>query len=260
LGDHVLGAMVVGMADTAGGRDSFRDSFAPGVPAAERRRLAAAEAGRDGAVYAAFAALVAVLFGVAGLAVLLSGAAPDGASKGLFDAVAGGGALLVALAAGVIAARGGAHAVTRRMGTREERYVGQRRLAELAQASPERGRLVARVQVAADRIRSTAAFGGPALDAVVDADGLDRIEWTLIRQALLGRAADHRADDRADDLADQVERLDKLAGSAERIDRALAAPEPAAPGTPTPTSLREFDDLERAAGAADDVERYLRGK
>jgi hypothetical protein len=250
--------MVVGMPDTTGGRDSFRDSFAPGVPAAERRRLAAAEAGRDGAVYAAFAALVAVLFGVAGLAVLLSGAAPDGASKGLFDAVAGGGALLVALAAGLVAARGGAHAVTRRMGTREERYVGCRRLAELAQSAPELGQLVARVQAAADRIRATAAFGGPALDAVVDADGLDRIEWTLIRRALLERAGDGLAgDDHADDLAGQVDRLEKLADSAERIDRALAAPEPAAP---TPTSLRELDDLERAAGAADDVERYLRGK
>lgn len=251
LGDHVLSAMVVGMPDTAGGRDSFRDSFAPGVPAAERRRLAAAEAGRDGAVYAAFAALVAVLFGVAGLAVLLSGAAPDGASKGLFDAVAGGGALLVALAAGLVAARGGAHVVTRRMGTRERRYVGRRTLAELAQSSPELGRLVARVQVAADQIRSTAAFGGPAMDAVIDADGLDRIEWTLIRQVLSAAAGD---------LDEQVERLEKLADSAGRIDRALAAPEPAAPAAPTPASLREFDDLERAAGAADDVERYLRGK
>lgn len=227
--------------------ESFRDTFAPEVPERERRRLSAAEAGRDGVVYAAFAALVAVLFGVAGLAVLLSGAAPDGASKGLFDAVAGGGALLVAVAAGLVAARGGARAVTRRMGNREHRYVGRHRLAELAQSAPELGRLVARVQAAADRIRATPAFGEPAMDAVIDAAGLDRIEWTLIQQAL------HPSGE--GDLAGQADQLETLAESAERIDRALAAPLP-----PAPHPVDLSDDLYQATRAAHDVERYLRGK
>jgi hypothetical protein len=229
--------MVVAMAD------GFRESFAPGVPAAERRRLVAAERARDGVVYAAFAALVAVLFGVAGLAVLLSGAAPGGASRAVFDAVAGGGALLVAVAAGLLAARGGARAVTRRVGEREDRYVGRHRLAELARDAPELGALAMRAQTAADRIRSTTAFGGPALNGVVDADGLDRIEWAIVGAAL------RRADPA--DLKRQVDRLDGLADSADRIDRALAT----APG---PDGLSE--DLDRAHGAANDVERYLREK
>jgi hypothetical protein len=249
--------MVVRMAERVGegaaGGSFFRDTFAPGVPAAERRRLAAAEAGRDGAVYAAFAALVAVLFGVAGLAVLLSGAAPEGASRGLFDAVAGGGALLVALAAGLAAARGGARAVTRRTGAREDRYVGRHQLAELARSAPGSGRLVARAQAAADRIRATTAFGSPAMDAVVDAAGLDRIEWTLVHRALGPVGAVPTG---PDDLAIQVDQLETLADSAERIDRALAPPALAGPAVP---SADLADDLERAARAADDVERYLRG-
>jgi hypothetical protein len=252
--------MVVRMAERVGegaaGGSFFRDTFAPGVPAAERRRLAAAEAGRDGAVYAAFAALVAVLFGVAGLAVLLSGAAPEGASRGLFDAVAGGGALLVALAAGLVAARGGARAVTRRTGAREDRYVGRHQLAELARSAPEPGRLVARAQAAADRIRATTAFGSPAMDAVVDAAGLDRIEWTLVHRALGPAGPAPTGPAGSDDLAIQLDQLETLAGSAERIDRALASPALAGPAVP---SADLADDLERAARAADDVERYLRG-
>ena len=228
----------------------FRESFAPGVGAAERKRLGAAEAARDGVAYAVFAALVAVLFGVAGLAVLLSGAAPVGASRALFDAVAGGGALLVATAAGLVAVRGGTRAAARRTG--QDRYVGRHRLAELALSAPELGRLVAEAQRSADRIRATAAYRGPALEGVISAEALDRIEWTIVREAL--RLGDSPAG--PEKLRYQVDRLAALADSAERIDAALAAAPPAL-ATPD-TGLAE--DLDRAAGAAADVERYLTEK
>ena len=228
-------------------RMDFRDSFAPDVPADQRRRLAAAERARDGVAYAVFAALVAVLFGVAGLAVLLSGAAPQGTSHALFDAVAGGGALLVAVAAGALAVRGGAHARTRRSGG--DRYAGRHQLAALP---PELGALVARAQRSADRIRGTAAFAGSALAGVIDAEALDRIEWSVVREAL--RRAETGATDPGD-LTARVDRLEGLADTTARIDAALTA---SSRDVEPPDGLS--DELDRAADVAADVERYLTEK
>ncbi|GAA4211727.1 hypothetical protein [Actinocatenispora rupis] len=220
--------------------DGYRGVCAPDVPDAVRRRLS--DAGPDPATVL-LAAVVAVLAGVAGTAVLVSGARPDGASP-VFGAVVGGGGLLVALVSTALAVRGAAALRRRRTAERAGWYVSAGSLAELAARDPAAGDLVAQAQAAVERIRC-AAPGTPA--AAVDGVALRRIEWSVVE------AARAPADDagRAR-LAAEVTRLTELAESA-----GGHGVEPAPDGT-APVS-RLADELDRAGLIATEMRRFAHG-
>ncbi len=194
------------MSEPSGG-PGFRDVFAPEVSA----RLASGGPGDLSTV--ALAAVLTVLFGAAGLTILISGAAPRDASPALFGAVAGGGSLLIALVAALLAVRGATRLRQLRAAARAGQYVSRHELVLLAQRNPAAGELVGRTQRSVSRIRSSAAYRAGDMSTVFGDGALRRIEWMLTSAAL--RCPD--GDSGLAALSTQVARLETLAGTAERL-------------------------------------------
>ncbi|HEY3501615.1 MAG TPA: hypothetical protein VGN37_02375 [Actinocatenispora sp.] len=217
--------------------DGYHGVCAPDVPEAVRRGL-------DGAgpepASVLLAAIVAVLAGVAGVAVLASGARPVGASAAVFGAAAGGGGLLVALVAAVLAVRGAVRLRRARAAERTGRYVSARALADLAERDPAAAALVARTQETVRRIRASPG----ALAAALDEAALRRIEWSVAEAAL--RLADDAERER---LAAEVARLDELVRTAAELD----VPRPSGA---EPSVARLTDDLDRASLIATEIRRF----
>ncbi|MGA8117510.1 MAG: hypothetical protein WCA46_28055 [Actinocatenispora sp.] len=225
------------------GQHRFRAVVAPQLPAKLRERLAT-DRGADPSTVA-LAGVLTVLFGVAGVAVIVSGAAPRDASPVLFGAVAGGGGLLIALVAALTALRGAA--ALRRSGAvrRAGLLIDRHTLDELATRQPAAGAVVARTQRAVDRIRASEAYRTGNLSTVIDNDALDRIEWTVAEAAL-------RRDDTGRELVElaaQVTRLEKLADTAEQ----LGAADPARSGGVPPATGQLSDELERSTLVAEEM-------
>lgn len=209
-----------------------RPVCAPQVPDQVRRRLLA---GATEPATVLLTTVVAVLFGVGGLAILLSGARPSGASP-LFGAVAGDGGLLVALVAALVAVRGAVSLRRERAAESAGVLFGRRRLAALAAADPPAAALLLAAQRAIDAVRG----GSDPLDE----QSLRRIEW-----AVAHTAADCRADpDRHAALADEVRRLERL------------VPAGPAPSGPRASLAALSDELDRAGLAATELRRLTRGE
>lgn len=209
-----------------------RPVCAPQVPDQVRRRLLA---GGTEPATVLLTTVVAVLFGAGGLAILLSGARPSGASP-LFGAVAGDGGLLVALVAALVAVRGAVSLRRERAAESAGVLFGRRRLAALAAADPPAAALLLAAQQAIDALRA----GGDTLDE----QSLRRIEW-----AVANTAADCGADpDRHAALADEVRRLERL------------VPAGPAPAGPQPSLAALSDELDRAGLAATELRRLTHGE
>ncbi|BCJ35903.1 hypothetical protein Athai_34060 [Actinocatenispora thailandica] len=204
-----------------------RPVCAPEVPEPVRRRLLAG--GTDPATVL-LTTIVAVLFGIGGLAILLSGARPSGASP-VFGVVAGDGGLLVALAAGLVAVRGAVSQRRERAAEVAGVLLGRRRLAALAAADPPATTLLAAAQQAIDAIR--------AGSDILDEPSLRRIEW-----AVATAAGDCGADPaRHAALADEVRRLERWGAT---------GPAPSGTG---PSLAALSDELDRAGLAVTELRR-----
>ncbi|MEV0838221.1 hypothetical protein AB0I55_01565 [Actinocatenispora sera] len=196
-----------------------------------RRRLLAA--GTEPATVL-LTAIVAVLFGIGGLAILLSGARPSGASP-LFGAVAGDGGLLVALVAGLVAVRGAVSLRRERAAESAGVLFDRRRLAALTAADPAAAALLLAAQQTIDAIRA----GSETLDEA----SLRRIEWAVVTTA-----ADCGADPaRHAALADEVRRLERLASTGP------------APSGSAPSLAALSDELDRAGLTASELRRLTGG-
>lgn len=225
--------------------DDFRDTFAPEVSAADRRRIAAAESSRSGAAMAGFAAVLAILLVVGGVALTASGGA--GTDRPGLVIGLGIACLVVAVPAAAAGVRGGLRGLRRRQAA-GDLYLGRHRLAGLAERAPEHAAVVRDAQRAVDRIRASEAFRDGTLSGAVDGPALDRIEWAVVGRAVA--AADSGAEPDPDG---RVGTLTGLADTAARIDARLAAGR----ALPPVTDRHTADELDRAAGAAAEVESYL---
>ncbi len=193
--------------------EDYRDAFAPEVSPARRRHLAAADADTTHLYSAVLGGLLALLFGVAGVVVLVAGVLPPHASAA-FRLVAGGGCLAVALLAAVSAIRSAVAEWHLRAADHNGQYLSGYALTEHARQDAEVGDLLRRTQGAAARIRAGEMFADGTLAGAVDRAALDRAEWTLVSSTY------HNGARR--DLARQVAQLEELADTAGRIEAAVA--------------------------------------
>lgn len=198
------------MADTSGW---LRPVFAPAVPENVRQQLG--DEPDPSPLAAVLAGLISVVFGLAGIAVVASGAHPQGADPLVFQAVAGGGLLLVAVMALVACVRTAA----RQRATRQayakwhEQVVAESELATIAAENPEIGRLLGRAFQAIDEIRESVPYRDGWLETVLDTSALHAAEWSIAVEA---RRA-HRGGAATASLNGQVERLSELRSAVRRL-------------------------------------------
>ncbi|HEV2088513.1 MAG TPA: hypothetical protein VGR21_09390 [Cryptosporangiaceae bacterium] len=224
---------------------SYRAAFAPGVSEARRRHLSAAEADSSLLCSAVLGGLLTLLFGVAGVVVLIAGVLPPDASTA-FRLVAGGGCLVAAVWAAVYGIQSAVAEWHRRSAAHDGQYLPADALAARARQDPHLGEVLSRTQRAAARIRASAAYQAGALAAAIDGAALDQAEWTVVSTA-------YRDGVRAD-LLGHVDQLEELADTAERIQPAVSQP----PHPPEPTAADGLADaLDRANATAAAIESLV---
>jgi hypothetical protein len=197
------------------------------------------------------AGLISVVFGVAGIAVVVSGAHPRGADPLVFQAVAGGGMLLVAVLALIACVRTAA----RQRATRQayarwgDQIVTE---SELAAVSPDIGRLVGQAFQAIDQIRESVPYRDGWLDSVLDAAAIDAAEWSVAVEA---RRAQRNGKVTAS-LTGQVERLSELRSAVRRL--AAQIEERRTNDLLTRTLTDRPDGQPEALAAVDELSHFLR--
>lgn len=195
-----------------------RHVFAPSVPDGVRRQLAEDPADL-GALPALLGGLLGLVFGLAAVAVLLTGAHPRGADPVIFQAVAGGGLLLVAGVALAACLRAVAHrrAVSTARARWGEQLVGETELASAADM-PGMATLLRRGFLALDEIRDSAPYRAGWLDGTFDESRLREAEWRIAVEA---RHA-NRTGVASSVLTDQVELLVEARAAVQRLADELA--------------------------------------
>ncbi|WP_163505493.1 hypothetical protein [Fodinicola acaciae] len=237
------------MADTSGW---LRPVFAPAVPENARRDLSGEP--DPSPLPVVLAALVGVVFGLAGIAVIVSGGHPRDADPVVFQAVAGGGSLLVAVLALIACVRtaAGQRATRRAYAQWSEQVVAERELATIAADVPEIGAILRQAFQAIDDIRESGPYRDGWLNSVLDAAALDGAEWSIAVEA---RRA-HRAGAMTASLTGQANRLSELRSAVRRL--ADDIDEQQTKDLLARTLTDRPDDRPAALAAVDELSHFLR--
>jgi hypothetical protein len=202
------------MADTP---SWLRPAFGPAVPEDIRRQLVGDT--DAGALPLLLTGLVSIVFGIAGTAVLVSGAHPRDADPVVFQAVAGGGLLLVALATLVLCVRSTARQKSARRDREQwrDQVISQSELATIVAAAPAIGELLSAATAATDEIRASTAYAEGWLESAFPEDTIRISEWSV---AVHARHA-YRTGTIPVAFSGQVDRLRKVRDGVRRLDRAI---------------------------------------